>query len=157
MMLEEAESLFQAYQSLLQDAEKRGARRSPSLLPAGKEEVIRAIRMLVARLYYQSQDTEDSLRPLLQAAMFVDSFSDEPIGSLEFVQAMQNRRRQFGEFYQELLGVAREDAFFWQRVYALAGISCDTKRSTFFEHLKQRLGRVMRNPPTTQPAESVNP
>jgi hypothetical protein len=53
---------------------------------------------------------------------------------------MKQRRREVIDFYQETLNIPRQDPFFWQRVYALAGISCETKRTTFFEHIRQRLG-----------------
>jgi hypothetical protein len=100
--------------------------------------------MLVAQLYYQGLDDDDSLKPLVQAAMFLDSFSDDPLDSLNFVELMQSRRREIIQFYQDLFGIQRNDPYYWQRVYALAGISTETKRSTFFEHIKARLGRVVR-------------
>lgn len=149
MTLEQAEALFHAYTELLADNEKRGSRRSPSLLPGSKDEIMRAINMLVARTHYRGIDNETSLRPLLQAAMFLDSFSEHAPDSLEYVEAMQTRRRQVLEFYQAVLDIRREDAFFWQRVYALAGISCETKRSTFFEHIKERLGVIPRKAETS--------
>lgn len=144
MTLEQAESFLQQYQELLAEPGKRGARRSPSLLPTTKDNLLRAIRLLIARLYYQSADDENALRPLIQAAMFLDSFNDQALDSLEFVEAMNTRRRQILEFYQELLNVQRTDPFFWQRVYALTGISCETKRTTFFESIRQRLGLAPR-------------
>jgi hypothetical protein len=143
MTLEQAESIVNEYQDLLRHEEKRGARRSPSLLPAPKDQVLRAIRMLVARLYYQGLDDEESLKPLIHCAMFLDSFSDEALDGLGFVESMQARRRELLDFYQDLFGIGRNDRFFWQRVYALAGISTETKRSTFFESIKARLGRAV--------------
>lgn len=140
MTTEQAESLITAYQELLSDTDKRGARRSPSLLPAPKAELLQAIRILVARLYFRGIDNENTLKPLFHAAMFVDSFSDAPLDSVGFVESMQHRRREIIGFYQEILNIRREDAFFWQRVYALAGVTCETKRTTFFEHIRQRLG-----------------
>jgi len=144
MTLEQADTLFLGYRDLLGKAHTRGARRSPSLLPGPKDSIMQAIRMIVARLYYQGQDDEDTLRPLFEAAMFIDSFSEEPFESLQFLKRMQNRRREIVVFYQELFSIKRNDPFYWQRVYALAGLSTETKRTTFFEHIKDRLGRVAR-------------
>lgn len=146
MTLEQADQIFQAYQELLQEDDKRGARRSPSLLPAPKTTILQAVRMKVARLYYQGLDDEDSLRELIHAAMFIDSFNDEPLDTLGFLKTMQLRRREVVDFYQELFNISRNDRFFWQRVYALIGLSAETKRTTFFEHIKDRLGRVARHP-----------
>jgi hypothetical protein len=66
---------------------------------------------------------------------------------------MQARRREVIAFYQSVMDIRRDDTFFWQRVYALAGINCDTKRTTFFEHIKSRLGVTSRAPtvPNTTP------
>jgi hypothetical protein len=140
MTTEQAETIFHEYSELLRDEEKRGSRRSPTLLPASRETVMRAIKILVARLYYRGIDNENTLRNLLQGAMFLDTFSDEAFDSLNLIDSMQKRRREIVEFYQELLNIRRDETFFWQRVYALAGVSCDTKRTTFFEHIRQRLG-----------------
>lgn len=154
MTLEQAEAIFQAYAALLNDESKRGSRQLPSLLPAPKDEIMRSIWMLIARAYYRGIDNENTLKPLLQSAMFLDSFNEDAPDSLQFVESMQSRRRQVLDFYQALLDIRREDPFFWQRVYALAGVSTETKRTTFFEHIKERLGVVARTkqptaPPTT--------
>jgi hypothetical protein len=144
MTLEQADGLFRDYHNLLGSAHTRGGRRSPSLLPAPKDSILVAIRMIVARLYYLGEDNEHTLRPFFEAAMFIDSFSDTPFDSLEFLTMMQKRRREIVEFYQEILGLPRHDRFYWQRVYALAGVGTETKHTTFFEHIKDRLGRVAR-------------
>ncbi len=153
MTLEQADSLFRAYAELLADEECRGCRRSPSLLPGSKDDIVRSIRMLVAQHYYRGTDNENTLKPLIQAAMFLDSFSDTAPDSLEYVESMQTRRREVIAFYQSVMDIRRDDTFFWQRVYALAGINCDTKRTTFFEHIKSRLGVTSRAPavPHTTP------
>jgi len=151
MTLDHADALFRAYAKLLTDPAKRGARRSPSLLPAPKAALMRAFRMLIARLYVQGLDSAEELRPLIEAAMFLDSFNDEALDSLKFLAAMQQRRTELLDFQQELHGIPRNDPFFWQRVYALLGIGTETRRSTLFEHLKARLGRTVRpeRPPVT--------
>jgi hypothetical protein len=147
MTLDHADALFRAYAELLSDSPKRGARRSPSLLPAPKRVLMRALRMLVARSYWHGLDSADALRPLIEAAMFLDSFNDEALDSLKFLAAMQQRRTELLDFQQALTGIPRNDPFFWQRVYALLGITSETKRSTFFEHIKARLGRAIRPEP----------
>jgi hypothetical protein len=141
MNLEQAESLFRAYTELLRDPAKRGARRSPSLLPAPKSVLLRALRMLMAHLYLRGLDSVDELRPLTEAGMFLDSFNDEALDSLEFLAAMQQRRTELEDFHRTLGNIPRNDPFFWQRVYEMLGISTETKRSTFFEYLKTRLTR----------------
>jgi hypothetical protein len=140
MTTEQAEQLFKAYQEALGTEQDRGSRRSLSLLPAPKETVMRAVRLLLARLYYQARDTEDELKPLIQAAMFIDSFSNEPFDSVQFVGLMQSRRRELAEFYRELMNIRRTDQFFWQRVYAITGLASETKRTTFFDHIRSKLG-----------------
>jgi len=144
MTLDHAEALFRAYSELLHDPEKRGARRSPSLLPAPKRTLMRAIRMLIARLYTQGLDRSDELRAIIQAAMFLDSFNDDALDSLKFLAAMQLRRTELLDYHQQLTTIPRNDPFFWQRVYALLGIVTETKRATLFDHLKARLSRVVR-------------
>jgi hypothetical protein len=144
MTLDQADSIFAAYQELIRDGDKRGARRSPALLPASKENIMRAIWMLVARLYYQGLDDPNSLKPLVEAAMFLDSFSHDPIDSLGFLQSMQERRNEVLGFHQQLSEIHRNEPFFWQRIYALLGITSQTKSSTFFDQLKERLGRAIR-------------
>jgi hypothetical protein len=120
-----------------------GARRSPAVLPASKEEIVLAIRMLTAKLYYQGLDDEDGMKPLFRAAMFLDSFTHDAPDSIKMLESMEARRQQLCDFQQELVNVPRNDPYFWQRVYALAGISTVTKGSTFFETLKARLGRAV--------------
>lgn len=154
MTTEQAEALFSSYSELLNDEAKRGARRSPSLLPAPKEEILRAIRLLVARLYFRGIDNENTLRPLIQSAMFIDSFNDEALDSAGFLDRMQSRRREVVGFYEDILNVNRQDPFFWQRVYALAGVTCETKRTTFFEHIRKRLGVTSRVLDPAVPDES---
>jgi hypothetical protein len=144
MTLDHADALFSAYSELLSDPTKRGARRSPSLLPAPKRVLMGAMRMLIARLYFQGLDTADEIRPLTEAAMFLDSFNDEAIDSLKFLAAMQQRKTELLDFQQELTAISRNDPFFWQRVYAMLGISSETKRATLFEHIKARLVRTVR-------------
>jgi hypothetical protein len=144
MTLDHAEALFRTYSELLEDPEKRGARRSPSLLPAPKRTLMRAIRMLIARLYTQGLDSSDELRTIIQAAMFLDSFNDDALDSLKFLAAMQARRTELLDYHQQLATIPRNDPFFWQRVYAMLGVATETKRATLFDHLKARLSRVVR-------------
>jgi hypothetical protein len=156
MTLDHAEALFRAYSKLLDDPEKRGARRSPSLLPAPKRTLMRAIRMLMARLYTQGLDSGDELRAIIQAAMFLDSFNDDALDSLKFLAAMQIRRTELLDYHQQLTAIPRDDPFFWQRVYALLGIATETKRATLFDHIKSRLHRVVRTErsPTAQSSKT---
>jgi len=143
MNIDDAETILRDYRQVLEEEGKLGARRSPALLPTSKQQILDAIRILTAQLYYQGLDDEESLRPLVQAAMFLDSFTNDALDSLRFVEGMQTRRREISEFHQELHSIQRNDRYFWQRVYALAGISTETKGSTIFERIKASLSRAV--------------
>jgi hypothetical protein len=95
------------------------------------------------------------LKPLTYAAVFVDSFSHMPLDTVSFIHAMQQRRTELNDFYLDLVKIDRSDRFFWQRVYALCGVSFETRRSTFIENIKLRLGiGVAESPDLPQPARA---
>jgi len=141
MTIYQAEQFIRAYQEILADETKRGSRREPSLLPAPKEWVMKAIKLEIAHLFLlNSHANEDITRPLINAAMFLDSFSELPFEPSEFIESMHRRRREIDEYYVELLKLDRRDGFYWQRVYGMIGIDVGTKRTTFFEEVKLRFG-----------------
>lgn len=146
MTISEAETLVQDYLQLLREEATRGARRSPSLLPTPKENLVRAIKIVIAQLHHQNLDAEDRLKPLMTAAMFVDSFSDDPVDTTTFVKSMQGRKADVERFYAAIQRIAPDHAFYWQQVYALAGVPCETRRTTVFESFGQRLGLVAKPP-----------
>lgn len=141
MTLSQAEQLIRAYQQVMSDDTKRGSRRDPSLLPAPKDKLMRAIKLELAQLFLLNSHTnEDLTKPLINGAMFIDSFSEAPLEASEFIESMHRRRREVDSFYVELLRLDRADTFYWQRVYTLVGIDVETKRTTFFQELRQRIG-----------------
>jgi hypothetical protein len=147
MTIHQAEQFIRAYQEILADETKRGNRRDPSLLPAPKEWVMKAIKLEIAQLFLLNSHTNESItRPLINAAMFLDSFSELPFEPSEFIESMHRRRREIEDFYVELLKLDRSDGFYWQRVYAMIGIDIGTRRTTFFQEVKLRFGLGTRDP-----------
>ena len=145
MTIHQAEQFIRAYQEILADESKRGSRRDPSILPAPKEGVMQAIKLEIANLFLLNSHTNESItRPLINAAMFLDSFSELPFEPAEFIESMHRRRREIDLFYVELLKLDRGDSFYWQRVYTMIGIEIGTKKTTFFQEMKLRLGIVPR-------------
>jgi len=140
MTLQQAEAYTREYQQLLTEDSRRGCRRNPNLLPTSKENLLRAIKLQMAQLYYINAHTEERLKPLIDAAIVVDSFTHLPLDTANFIRAMQERRVELNDFYLDLVKINRNDQFFWQRVYALCGVSFETRRSTFIENLKLKLG-----------------
>jgi hypothetical protein len=140
MTLQQAEAYIREYQQLLTEDPRRGSRRNPNLLPTSKDNLLRAIKLQVAQLYYINAHSDEMLKPLIDAAIFVDSFSHLPLDTANFIHAMQQRRAELNDFYLDLVKINRNDQFFWQRVYALCGVSFETRRSTFIESLKLKLG-----------------
>ena len=141
MTIQLAEQFIHDYQQVLSDDTKRGSRRDPSLLPASKERVMKALKLEIAHLYFLNSHTnEDLMKPLVNAAVFLDSFSDLPFETSEFIEAMHQRRRELDAFNVELLNLNRSDPFYWQRVYSLLGIGSETKKISFLESVRQRLG-----------------
>jgi hypothetical protein len=139
MTTDQATQLSLDYQQVLADEEKRGGRRSPHQLPAAKEVVITALKLEIAQLFFIQAETNDALwKPLINAAMFIDSFNDLPMEAGAYIEAMQQRRREMDDFVLELLKIERNHPFFWQRVYSLLGIASETKTTSFFEGLKQK-------------------
>jgi hypothetical protein len=141
MTIQQAEQCIRDYQEVLADDEKRGSRRDPALLPVPKERVMKAIKLEIAHLFYLNSHTnEDLIKPLTNAAMFLDSFSEMPLETSEFIESMHRRRREIDTFYVELLALDRGDPFFWQRVYTMLGIGSETRKTSFLDGVKQRLG-----------------
>ena len=141
MTIHQAEQFIHAYQEILADETKRGSRRDPALLPAPKECIIKAIKLEIAQLFLLNSHTNESItRPLINAAMFLDSFSELPFEPSEFIESMHRRRREIDSFYVELVKLDRHDGFYWQRVYSMIGIDIGTKRTTFFQEVKLRFG-----------------
>ena len=140
MTLQQAETYIREYLKLLAEDPRRGSRRDPDLLPTSKENLLRAIKLQMAQLYFINAHGEETLKPLIGAATLVDSFSDLPLDTASFINAMQQRRTEFNDFYLALIKINRGDPFFWQQVYELCGVSLETRRSTFVESFKLRLG-----------------
>jgi len=106
---------------------------------------MQAIKLEIANLFLLNSHTNESItRPLINAAMFLDSFSELPFEPSEFIESMHRRRREIDLFYVELLKLDRGDSFYWQRVYTMIGIEIGTKKTTFFQEMKLRLGIVPR-------------
>ena len=141
MTITQAEQFIRAYLQVLSDDTKRGSRRDPSLLPAPKERVMKAIKLEMAQLFLLNSHTnEDFTKPLVNAALFLDSFSELPLETAEFIESMHRRRREIDSFYVELLKLDRADPFFWQRIYTMLDIGVETKKTSFFTELRQRFG-----------------
>ena len=151
MTLQQAEAYTRKYQQLLTEDSRRGCRRNPDLLPASKEHLLRAIKLQMAQLYYINAHTEEILKPLIDAAIVVDSFTHLPLDTAGFIRAMQERRTEFNDFYLDLVKINRSDEFFWQRIYALCGVSFETRRSTFIESVKFKLGIGLTETPEAAP------
>src|SRR5882762_10663298 len=104
MTIEQASRLSLEYQQVFAEEEKRGGRRSPHQLPAPKEVVITALKLEIAQLFFIHSEANDALwRPLINAAMFIDSFNDMPMDAGAYIEAMQQRRREMDDFVLELL------------------------------------------------------
>ena len=142
----QAEQFIRDYQRVLADDTKRGSRRDPALLPAPKDQILKAIKLELAQLFFLNSHTnEDLVKPLTNAAMFIDSFNELPMEPSDFIESMHRRRREIDSFYVELLRLDRADPFYWQRVFTILGISCETRKTTFLEGMKQRLGMGARS------------
>lgn len=140
MTLQQADSIVEEYLSILRDEQKRGARRSPALLPASKETLLSALKLLIAKLYAANNASEEQIKPLVTAAMFLDSFSDQALDTNLFVRSMQSRREEMQRFIEGVQKIPPNHDFFWQQIYSLAGVATDTKRTTVFTTIRQRLG-----------------
>jgi hypothetical protein len=141
MTIQQAEQFIRAYLQVLSDDTKRGSRRDPALLPMPKDQMMKAIKLEMAQLFLLNSHTnEDQTKPLINGAMFIDSFSDLPLETSQFIESMHRRRREIDSFYVELLRLDRTDAFYWQRVYTMLGIDVETRRTTFFQDLRERFG-----------------
>src|SRR5262249_23272923 len=103
MTIQQAERFIKDYLKLLTDDSKRGSRRDPSLLPVPKDEIIKAIKLELAQLFLLNSHTNEELtKPLINGAMFIDSFSDLPFEASDFIESMHRRRREIDSFYVEL-------------------------------------------------------
>jgi hypothetical protein len=146
MTPQQAQEYIREYQVVLADESSRGKRRNPALLPTTKDNLLKAIKMEIAQLFFINSATEDRVQPLIRSAMFLDSFTQEALDTVTFVEDMQRRRDEIQQFHNELLNVKRDDGFFWQRVYALVGIDTSTKSQTFFDTIKTKFGLSSRRP-----------
>lgn len=140
MTPQQAQDYIRKYQQVLAEDDRRGVRRDPTSLPTTKDNLMRAIKLEIAQLYFIGSASEELLEPLIRSAMFLDSFTHEPLDTVHFVDAMQRRRSELEGFHHQLLELKRDDAFFWQRVYALVGVNAETKSETIFETVKRKLG-----------------
>ena len=140
MTIEQAEQISSRYRDLLTDTDKRGSRQDPSLLPAPKETILKAIKVEIAQLQFIDALSEKLLKPLINAAMFLDSFSRSSLNSGDFIRAMQSRRKEIEQFVEDLSQIRRGDPFYWQRVYQMIGISLETQATSFFEGMKLKFG-----------------
>jgi hypothetical protein len=140
MTSQEARDYIRKYLEVLDDQQKLGGRRNPALLPTSKENIITAIKLEIAQLYFINSASEEILQPLIRAAMFIDSFTHDALDTAAFVEAMQRRRQEIQDFHSQLMQITRSDRFYWQRIYALIGVSLETKSHTFFDNLKCKLG-----------------
>ncbi|MCL4180474.1 MAG: hypothetical protein KJ072_22355 [Verrucomicrobia bacterium] len=140
MTSQEAQDYIRRYLEVLGEGDKRGGRRNPSQLPASKENILTAIKLEIAQLYFINSATEELVCPLVHAAMFIDSFTHEALDTQAFVRNMRERQHEIQGFHKELMNIERTDSFYWQRVYALIGVGLETKSQTFFDQLKSRLG-----------------
>jgi len=135
-----AERLSREYQKVLAEEDKRGGRRNPSQLPAPKDKILTALKLELAQLFYIYGNTnEEILKPLVNAAMFIDSFDDIPLDASKYIESMQRRRAEMEWFVQDLKKLERPHPFYWQHIYSILGITSETKTTSFFEGLKQRL------------------
>jgi hypothetical protein len=140
MTSQQAQETVKRYREVLAADDRRGSRRDPSLLPAPKAVVMTAVKLEIAQLYNIGSASEELVQPLIQSAMFLDSFTHESLDIGCFVQSMQRRRLELEEFHQQLLTIGRDGPFFWQKVYALVGVHVDTKHETLFNTVKRKLG-----------------
>lgn len=101
---------------------------------------MKAIKIEIAQLHYIGSATDELLQPLIQSAMFLDSFTHDSLDTAEFVSAMQQRRAELEEFHHALLNIPRDAAYYWQRTYALMGLKDETRNETFFDTVKRKLG-----------------
>ena len=149
MTIQQAEQFIRAYLLVLSDDTKRGSRRDPSLLPAPKDRMMKAIKLEMAQLFLLNSHTnEDQTKPLINGAMFIDSFSELPLEPSEFIESMHRRRREIDSFYVELIKLDRADPFYWQRIYTMLNITVETKKTSFFAELRQRFGLGSKSEPS---------
>src|SRR6185295_12102835 len=99
MTIQQAEQLIRDYQRVLPQGAEKGSRRNPSLLPAPKEQLMTAIKLEIAQLFFINSLTDDLWGPLVQGAMFLDSFNDIPLAASSFIESMQRRRKEVDAFY----------------------------------------------------------
>jgi hypothetical protein len=78
---------------------------------------------------------------LLRAMAELDTFTTSHFSPEESRQTRQLRQEEFEDFQRDLHGIPRNDSFYWQRVYALIGVTGESKSTTFFEYLQQRLSK----------------
>jgi hypothetical protein len=139
MTIQQAEQLIRDYQRVLPQGADKGSRRNPALLPAEKEQLIKAIKLEIAQLYYINSTGDEHLTPLIHAAMLIDSFNDIPFPPAEFIESMHRRRKEIESFHLEVMKLDRTDPFYWQRVFTMLGISSDTRKTSFLAGIREKL------------------
>ncbi|HUL51553.1 MAG TPA: hypothetical protein VLU94_03100 [Candidatus Nitrosotalea sp.] len=150
MTIEYAERLSKEYQRVLQEDDKRGGRRNPAQLPSTKERIITALKIELAQLFYIYGRTNEALfKPLINAAMFIDSFDELPLDASRYIESMHRRRSEMEWFLEDLLKVERPHPFYWQHIYSILGLTSETKTTSFFEGIKQKL-KMRQQPSSTQ-------
>ena len=140
MTIDQAERLTKEYRKVLGEDDKRGGRRNPSQLPAPKDRIITALKLEVSQYFYIYGNTNAAIfKPVIDAMAFIDSFDDVPMDAAMFIESMQRRRGEMDRFLQELMKIERPHPFYWQRIYSILGITSETKTTSFFEGMKQKL------------------
>lgn len=140
MTIQQAEQLIRDYRRVLPQGQERGSRRNPSLLPAPKEQLMTAIKLEIAQLFYINSLTDELFNPLVQAAMILDSFNDIPLAASVFIEAMQRRRKEIDSFHLEVMKLDRAAPYYWQRIYSMLGVTFDTKKTGFLTGMKEKFG-----------------
>jgi hypothetical protein len=157
MTSQQARETIRRYEDVLAEEDRRGARRDPSLLPATKANVMKAIKIEIAQLFYIGSASDEMVQPLIRAAMFLDSFTHEPLDTVRFVETMQRRRAELEGFREELLGIGRDAPYYWQRIHALTGPAEEEKDETFFDTVKRKLGWGAKETSTTRTSTVPQP
>jgi len=143
MKLEQAKTILNEYQVLLNRGPGVAAKRTACLPRKSKQEILNAIQLRIAELYLEGLDDERTLAPLIRSAMCLDSFACDAVKAGGGTDSMEARRREIMEFHRGLLHISRHDRSFWPQVYALAGMDVEVKSSNIFEMVKDKLSRML--------------
>ena len=140
MQIEVAENLVSAYRQVLQGTSLHKTR-WPSLLPCSKERLMVAGKIVLARLYQSGDESRDAVDELLRAMTELDTFTTSQLPAEETDRVRRRRQEEFADYCEDLHAIPRNGDFYWQRVYALIGVTGEFKSTTFFEYLQQRLSK----------------